>query len=240
MDKIKQLQEVIDNSNNIVFFGGAGVSTESGLKDFRSVDGLYSQKYDYPPEEILSHDFFFYHTKEFYKFYKDKLLVDNVKPNPCHLQLAKLEQAGKLKAIITQNIDNLHSLAGSKVVLELHGTIMKNHCVRCNSYYEGFDFIKNVDIPICPKCQGIIKPDVVLYNEQLDQQTIYDTIKYISKADTLIVGGCSLTVYPAAGFINYFHGKNLVVINKSNTYIDKRATLVINEPIGKVMSQIKI
>lgn len=233
------LQEIIDGSDNIVFFGGAGVSTESGIPDFRSVDGLYNQKYDYPPETILSHTFFMDKTEEFYKFYRDKLIVKNVQPNKAHLALARLEEAGKLKAVITQNIDGLHQTAGSKNVLELHGSTMRNYCMDCGKFY-GADFIeKSAGVPYC-ECGGIVKPDVVLYEEMLNDSIISKSVKFISEADVLIIGGTSLNVYPAAGFINYFKGTRLVIINKASTPADNRADLVINKPIGEVMGSLKI
>ncbi|MCC8161068.1 MAG: NAD-dependent protein deacylase [Oscillospiraceae bacterium] len=233
------LQEIVDNSENIVFFGGAGVSTESGIPDFRSVDGLYNQKYDYPPETILSRTFFLDKTEEFYKFYRDKLIVKGAKPNKAHIALARLEEKGKLKAVITQNIDGLHQTAGSKNVLELHGSTLRNYCMDCGKFY-GADAIENsAGIPRC-ECGGIIKPDVVLYEEMLDDSVITKSVKFISEADTLIIGGTSLNVYPAAGFINYFHGSNLVIINKTSTPADKNADLVINKPIGEVLGSLKI
>ncbi len=233
------LQEIVDNSENIVFFGGAGVSTESGIPDFRSVDGLYNQKYDYPPETILSRTFFLDKTEEFYKFYRDKLIVKGAKPNKAHIALARLEEKGKLKAVITQNIDGLHQTAGSKNVLELHGSTLRNYCMDCGKFY-GADAIENsAGIPRC-ECGGIIKPDVVLYEEMLDDSVITKSVKFISEADTLIIGGTSLNVYPAAGFINYFHGSNLVIINKASTPADKNADLVINKPIGEVLGSLKI
>lgn len=238
-DKICKLQEIIDECNSIVFFGGAGVSTESGVPDFRSEDGLYHQKYDYPPETILSHTFFMNKTEDFYKFYRDKMLCDTAKPNAAHIKLAELESAGKLKAVITQNIDNLHFEAGSKTVYELHGSVHRNYCMNCHKFY-GFDDIKNKAlVPLC-ECGGIIKPDVVLYEEGLDDRTIRNSIMAISNADALIIGGTSLAVYPAAGLIDYFNGKYLVVINRDATPRDNEADLVINEPIGKVFSQIKV
>ena len=234
------LQEIIDQSDNIVFFGGAGVSTESGIPDFRSVDGLYNQKYDYPPETILSRTFFMNKTKEFYKFYRDKLIIHGVKPNKAHIALARLEEKGKLKAVITQNIDGLHQLAGSKNVIELHGSTLRNYCMDCGEAY-GIDYIDKADgIPRCESCGGIIKPDVVLYEEMLDDNAIRSAVSYISKADTLIIGGTSLNVYPAAGFINYFGGGYLVIINKASTPADRNAELVINEPIGEVLGSLKI
>ncbi len=233
------LQEIINKSNNIVFFGGAGVSTESGIPDFRSVDGLYNQKYDYPPETILSHTFFMNNTSEFFRFYRDKLIVKNVKPNKAHVTLEKLEKAGKLKAVITQNIDGLHQAAGSRNVLELHGSVLRNFCMECNRAYGLETVEKSVDIPKC-ECGGIIKPDVVLYEEMLDDSIISKSVKYISEADTLIIGGTSLNVYPAAGFINYFNGQHLVIINKASTPADKKADLVINEPIGEVLGRLEL
>ena len=238
-EKIMKLQELIDEHDNIVFFGGAGVSTESGIPDFRSQDGLYHQKYDFPPETILSHTFFLNHPEEFYKFYRDKMLCDTAKPNAAHLKLAELEQAGKLKAVITQNIDNLHQMAGSKKVLELHGSVYRNHCVKCGKSYD-FKYMKESEgVPKCT-CGGIIKPDVVLYEEGLDDYTIQESVRAISEADVLIIGGTSLAVYPAAGLIDYFRGNHLVVINKAPTPRDKYADLLIKEPIGKVFSQIRV
>ena len=233
---IDKLNKIINESNNIVFFGGAGVSTESGVPDFRSVDGIYNQKYDYPPELILSHDFFFTKTKDFYKFYFDKLVNPEILPNDCHKKLKELEDSGKLKAIITQNIDGLHEMAGSKNVITIHGTIYKNHCVNCNKEYSLDDILKYNDVPTC-KCGGLIKPDVVLYGEPLNNDDYMSAIKYISEADTLIVGGTSLNVYPAAGLINYFKGKNLIIINKE--HLDVNCDLQINKPIAEVFKQIK-
>ena len=240
MNKIEELQKIINESTGIVFFGGAGVSTESGIPDFRSQDGLYNQKYDYPPEEILSSRFFFNNTKEFYKFYFDKLINLDVKPNDCHLKLKELEDVGKLKCVITQNIDGLHEMAGSKNVITLHGTVYKNHCIDCNKQYD-LDYVlkyKN-DIPKC-ECGGIIKPNVVLYEEALNDRDITLAISNILEADTLIIGGTSLNVYPAAGLIRYFNGKNLIIINKDATSYDDLATLVIREPIAKVFKEIKV
>ncbi len=241
MDKIKQLQDILQNSNSIVFFGGAGVSTESGIKDFRSKDGLYNQKFDYPPEQILSQQFFFVKTKEFFEFYFDKMLDLSIKPNAAHLQLAKWEKLGKVKAIVTQNIDGLHQLAGSKKVYELHGTVHKNRCIKCNKFYSAEDIIKfkNKGIPKC-SCGGVIKPEVVLYNEGLDSATINGAVEAIASCDTLIVAGTSLTVYPAAGLIDYFRGKHLILINRDQTGRETGAELVINEPVGKVLSQINL
>lgn len=239
MGEIARLQEIIDESKNIVFFGGAGVSTESGIPDFRSVDGLYHQEWDFPPEVILSHTFFQRKPAEFYRFYQAKMLCDTAKPNAAHKKLAQLEEQGKLKAIVTQNIDNLHQMAGSKNVLELHGSVYRNHCVKCHSFYD-FAYMKtNKGIPRCSKCGSIIKPDVVLYEEALNQEVVNASVHAISHADTLIIGGTSLSVYPAASLIDYFSGKHLVVINRDKTPQDKMAELVINQPIGKVFEQIK-
>ena len=238
MNKIEKLQELIDNSNYIVFFGGAGVSTASGIKDFRSKDGLYNMKYDYPPEQILSHSFFYNNTKEFYRFYIDKMNSTDKKPNSCHLYLTKLEKRKKLKAIITQNIDGLHQKAKSKNVFELHGSIYRNRCIKCNKFYDEKIVFESKDIPKCT-CGGLIKPEVVLYEEPLDENTIMESIKHISNADLLIVAGTSLTVYPASGFINYFKGKNLVIINKMTTSFDNKADLVINEDIEKIFKNLK-
>ena len=239
-DKITQLQKMIDGSDNIVFFGGAGVSTESGIPDFRSVDGLYNQKYDYPPETILSHTFFMSYTEEFYNFYHENIIFENAKPNAAHLKLAELEDKGKLKAVITQNIDNLHQAAGSRNVYELHGSIHRNYCMKCGKFFDLSYVSKSEGIPKCDKCAETIKPDVVLYEESLDSQILTDSIKAIQQADMLIIGGTSLAVYPAAGLINYYTGNKLVLLNKSATPYDNRADLVINEPIGEVLSQIKI
>lgn len=237
--EVEKLQKIIDEHDNIVFFGGAGVSTESGIPDFRSQDGLYHQKYDYPPETILSHTFFMRKPQEFYKFYRDKMLCDTAKPNAAHLKLAELEQAGKLKAVITQNIDNLHQMAGSKKVLELHGSVYRNYCMKCGKFYD-FAFMKNsVGVPRC-ECGGMIKPDVVLYEEGLDNQTISESVSAIASAQVLIIGGTSLAVYPAASLIDYFRGDQLVVINKSSTPRDRYANLLIQEPIGQVFSQIAV
>ncbi len=236
-EKIELLKKYIKKSNSIVFFGGAGVSTESGIKDFRSVDGLYNESYDYPPEEILSHHFFINKTKEFYKFYKDKLNCTDIKPNICHKYLTKLEKSGKLKAIITQNIDGLHQKAKSKNILELHGTIYKNYCMKCGKFYDAKDIFNSKDIPKC-KCGGIIKPDVVLYEEALNEDTINKTISYISKSDLLIVAGTSLTVYPASSFIRFFQGKHLVIINKDTTPLDNIADLIINDSLGNVFKKL--
>ena len=238
MDNINKLIEWIKDSKKIVFFGGAGVSTESGLKDFRSVDGLYNEKYDYPPEEILSHHFFIEHPDEFYKFYKDKLNTTNFKPNITHIVLAELEEKKKLSCVITQNIDGFHQEAGSKKVLELHGTIKKNHCMDCNKFYDDKYVFNSDGVPKC-SCGGIIKPDVVLYEEPLDDNTVIEAIKEIRECDLLIIGGTSLNVYPAAGYINYYNGKYLVLINKDKTMYDNRCDLVINDSIGKVFKEIE-
>lgn len=227
------LRQWIEGSDNIVFFGGAGVSTESGIPDFRSQDGLYNQEYDYPPETIISHSFYMRNPEEFYRFYKNKMIFTEAKPNAAHLALAKLERQGKLKAVITQNIDGLHQMAGSKEVLELHGSIHRNYCSRCGKFY-GLDAVTGVQgVPRCD-CGGIIKPDVVLYEEGLDQHTLQKSVYYIRHADVLIIGGTSLAVYPAAGLIDYYQGNKLVLINKSATARDAHADLVINEPIGQV------
>ena len=254
-DEIKKLQDAIDESNYIVFFGGAGVSTESGIPDFRSQDGLYNQKYKYPPEEIVSHTFFVRKTEEFYEFYKDKMLAPDAKPNAAHIKLAEMEKAGKLKAVITQNIDGLHQAAGSKEVLELHGSVLRNYCTKCGKKFSsteddvnaGIKYILASDgVPKCDniidgkKCGGVLKPDVVLYEEGLDNDVISRSVMHISKADMLIIGGTSLVVYPAAGFINYFKGKHLAVLNMAATSRDSEADIVIREKIGKVFSQINV
>ncbi len=239
MNEIERLAQIIKDSSNTVFFGGAGVSTESGLKDFRSKDGLYHEKYKYPPEEILSHHFFLENTQEFYKFYRDKMNSLNYKPNITHHVLAKLEEKGLLKAIITQNIDGFHQMAGSKNVLELHGSVLRNHCIKCHNFYAAEYIFSSKDIPKC-SCGGIIKPEVVLYEEPLDDEILKKAIKEISAADTLIIGGTSLNVYPAAGLINYFQGKNLVLINKEKTAYDIKCNLVIHDSIGKVMEKINM
>lgn len=235
--ELQQLKEWIEESDNLVFFGGAGVSTESGIPDFRSEDGLYHQQYQYPPETIISHSFYQRNPEEFYRFYKDRMIFRDAKPNAAHLALAKLEQQGKLKAVITQNIDGLHQAAGSREVLELHGSIHRNYCTRCGRFY-GLDAVVHADgVPRC-ECGGIVKPDVVLYEEGLDMETMNRSVSYISKADVLIVGGTSLVVYPAAGLIDYYRGKKLVLINRSATAVDGRADLVINGKIGEVLSQV--
>lgn len=234
-----QLQQIINESNNIVFFGGAGVSTESGIPDFRSVDGLYNQKYDYPPEEILSHTFFNAHTEYFYDFYRDKMLVLDAEPNAAHLKLAELEQAGKLTAVVTQNIDGLHQKAGCKNVFELHGSVHRNYCTSCHKFYNAEYIKSSKGVPRC-NCGGIIKPDVVLYEEGLDDNTVSRAINAIKNADCLIVAGTSLNVYPAAGFIRYFCGKYFVLINRDPTPADSMADLVIHDKVGKVLSAINV
>lgn len=246
--KIAQLQKIIDGSGNIVFFGGAGVSVESGIPDFRSPKtGIYKKQYEqkygnYPPEEIISHSFYMRDPGIFYRFYVDEMLKPALaaEPNPAHRKLAQLEQAGKLKAVVTQNIDGLHQKAGSKTVYELHGSVLRNYCTRCGTFYDGA-FIEKADgIPRCPKCGGMIKPDVVLYEEGLDENVISGAIRAIAQADVLIIGGTSLVVYPAAGLIDYFRGSRLVLVNKSSTGRETGADLVINDPIGEVFSQIEV
>ena len=251
-EKIEKLQEMVDKANRVVFFGGAGVSTESGIPDFRSVDGLYHQKYDYPPETILSHTFFVNKTDEFYKFYYDKIMLKGANPNKAHLKLAEMEASGKLTAVITQNIDGLHQKAGSKKVLELHGSVLRNYCERCGKFFDG-DFIMEEKAkweaggskieeatPKCPDCGGRIKPDVVLYEEGLDNAVINEAVEQIATADLLIIGGTSLVVYPAAGLVDYFRGDNLVLINKSSTTRDGRADLIIADAIGEVLDEIRV
>ncbi len=238
-DVIRELNEIIQKYDNIVFFGGAGVSTESGIPDFRSVDGLYHQQYDYPPETILSHTFYRRKPEEFYRFYRNKMLFTDVLPNAAHLKLAELEARGKVRAVVTQNIDGLHQAAGSKVVLELHGSVLRNFCEHCHAFYDLNYIINSTGVPTCTKCGGPVKPDVVLYEEGLDDKTIRDSVRYISEADVLIIGGTSLAVYPAAGLIDYFKGDKLVVINKAPTPRDKHADLLIQEPIGQVFAQIE-
>ena len=237
MNHIGMLQEMINESNQIVFFGGAGVSTESNIPDFRSADGLYQKSYKYPPEQVVSHTFFVQKPELFYEFYKSKMMFLNAKPNKAHRKLAEIEEKGKLKAVITQNIDGLHQLAGSKCVLELHGSIHRNYCQKCGKFYDA-KYVKNSEgIPMC-ECGGIVKPDVVLYEEGLDSMTIQQSVRAISEAEMLIIGGTSLVVYPAASFIDYFKGKYLVVINKSATSRDAQADLCIQEPIGEVLGNI--
>lgn len=237
MDKIEQLREIVAASNNIVFFGGAGVSTESGIPDFRSVDGLYNQKYKYPPEKIVSHTYYRHYPEEFYEFYKDKMIVTDAEPNAAHIRLAELEKKGKVKAVITQNIDGLHQKAGSKEVLELHGSIHRNYCEQCHKSYNLDYIIQSEGVPRC-KCGGTVRPDVVLYEEGLDNRLIQKAVRYIHQAEVLIIGGTSLVVYPAAGLIDYFKGKYLVVINKSPTPRDASADILIQDSIGKVFSNI--
>lgn len=241
MTNTEEFLKIIQETDNIVFFGGAGVSTESGMPDFRSVDGLYSQKYDYPPETILSHTFYVKKTEEFYRFYRDKMLCLTAEPNDTHLKLAELEAAGKLKAVITQNIDGLHQKAGSRMVLELHGSVHRNYCRTCGKEFNAeYVLASDTNIPLCDSCKGQIKPDVVLYEEGLDQQIIEAAVSYIRNADVLIIGGTSLAVYPAAGLIDYYHGNQLVLINKSTTPMDSRADLLISAGLGEVFRQIKV
>ena len=239
-ESVRKLQEIIDRSNRIVFFGGAGVSTESGIPDFRSQDGLYNQQYKYPPETIISHSFFRRNPEEFYRFYKDKMLIFDVEPNPAHKKLAELEAAGKLLAVVTQNIDGLHQRAGSKRVYELHGSIHRNYCMNCHKFFTGEEIKAMKGVPRCDDCGGMIKPDVVLYEEGLDSAVISGAVHAIQKADCLIVGGTSLVVYPAAGLLDYFRGGSLVLINKSATTRDESADLVIREPIGEVLGKIRV
>ncbi len=238
-EKINEFIKIINESNNIVFFGGAGVSTESGIPDFRSKDGLYNQKYKFPPEEILSHTFFMNNTGEFYKFYRDKMNSLKYEPNITHLKLAKLEKIGKLKAIITQNIDGLHQKAGSRVVYELHGSVLRNYCMKCKKAYSADYIFSNENIPIC-ECGGLIKPDVVLYGEMLNDDIVSKSIEAIKNAEVLIIGGTSLTVYPANSLIYYFKGKKLILINKDFTQMDNMADLVINDSLGNVFKKLDI
>lgn len=233
------LQEIIDVSERVVFFGGAGVSTESGIPDFRSVDGLYNQKYDYPPEQILSHTFFRSKTAEFYRFYRDKMLCLDAKPNKAHLKLAEMERKGKLSAVITQNIDGLHQAAGSKRVLELHGSVLRNYCENCGKFYTAQDILNSEGVPVC-SCGGTVKPDVVLYEEGLDNKTVNEAVHEIQSCDTLIIAGTSLTVYPAAGMVRYFRGKHLVLINRDETPMDGSADLVIHDKVGEVLDSLVI
>lgn len=239
MNNTQILQRIIDNSKRIVFFGGAGVSTESGIPDFRSVDGLYNQKYDVPPETILSHTYFVRHTEKFFDFYRDKMLCLDAKPNKAHLKLAELENAGKLSAVVTQNIDGLHTAAGSKTVYELHGSVHRNYCVKCGKFYSAEYILTSKGIPKC-ECSGIIKPDVVLYEEGLDDATVTGAVNSIANADTLIIAGTSLTVYPAAGMIRYFGGDNLILINRDSTPMDSAASLVIHDKVGEVLDGIEV
>ncbi len=234
---IEKLQQMIDGSRRIVFFGGAGVSTESGIPDFRSVDGLYHQKFDYPPETILSHSFFISHTADFFDFYRQKMICLTARPNAAHRKLAELEAAGRLSAVVTQNIDGLHQMAGSKNVLELHGSVHRNYCQKCHKCYSAEEILNSTGIPRC-SCGGLIKPDVVLYEEQLDSHTIDKSLRYISEADMLIIAGTSLTVYPAASLIRYFRGSYLVLINRDPTPMDNRTSLTIHGKVGEVLGQI--
>ena len=234
---LETLRQWVSESRRIVFFGGAGVSTESGIPDFRGVDGLYRQKYDYPPETILSHDFFMRRPEEFYRFYREKILVEGAKPNPAHYKLAEWEAEGRLLAVITQNIDGLHQLAGSKNVLELHGSVQRNHCVKCRRFYTDVAIRAMQGVPHC-ECGGVIKPDVVLYGEALDQDVMHRAISALSQADMLIIGGTSLSVYPAAGLIDLYNGNRLVLINKTETPQDRRANLILRDPIGQIFSQL--
>lgn len=236
-DSVKKLKEIVDNSDNIVFFGGAGVSTESNIPDFRSTDGLYNQTYKYPPETILSHSFYVRNTEEFYRFYKDKMLYLGAKPNKAHLKLAEWEKSGKLKAVITQNIDGLHQAAGSKKVYELHGSVLRNYCTKCGKFFSAQYILESDGVPKC-ECGGIIKPDVVLYEEGLDNEVMRNAISAIANADVLIIGGTSLAVYPAAGLIDYYRGNKLVLVNKSTTPMDSRANLLVSGSIGEIFDQI--
>ena len=237
--EIEKLTQILRDSNNIVFFGGAGCSCESGIPDFRSASGLWNEKLkiNLTPEQLVSHTMFMKYPKEFFEFYRDKLIYPDAKPNAAHIALAKLEEMGKLKAVVTQNIDGLHQAAGSKHVYELHGSVLRNYCVKCHAFYDEKFILESKGVPTCTKCGGNVKPDVVLYEEGLDNNVIRGAIAAISKADTLIIGGTSLVVYPAAGLINYFRGKNLVLINKSSTSADNKADLVIHEAIGKVLGE---
>lgn len=236
---MQELEQIVLSAKKAVFFGGAGVSTESGIPDFRSVDGLYHQKYDYPPETILSHTFFENHTKEFFDFYREKMLCLDAKPNAAHRKLAELEEAGKLAAVVTQNIDGLHSAAGSRCVYELHGSVHRNYCRTCGRSYPAEFMLKSKGIPTC-ECGGIIKPDVVLYEESLDEKCIRGAVSAISSADVMIVAGTSLTVYPAAGFLHYFNGEHLILINKDKTPYDHMATMVLHEKVGEVLGSIRV
>lgn len=236
-EKIMQLKKWIDDSENVVFFGGAGVSTESGIPDFRSVDGLYNQKWKYPPETILSHSFFVRCPEEYYLFHREKLVIDGVKPNAAHLKLAELERKGKLRAVVTQNIDGLHQAAGSKKVLELHGSILRSYCSACGRPYPADKMNRGEGVPHC-SCGGVVRPDIVLYEEPLDEAVVTEAVRVISEAEVLIIGGTSLNVYPAAGLINYYRGNKLALVNLSRTPYDGEADLVINEKIGKVFSQL--
>lgn len=234
MENLEKLKQIIENSDNIVFFGGAGVSTESGIPDFRSVDGLYNQKYDYPPETIISHTFYRRKPEEFYRFYKDKMLCLTAKPNAAHLKLAQWEKQGKLKAVITQNIDGLHQAAGSKKVLELHGCVQRNYCEECGKFFDAEYMLHSEGVPKCDECGGSIKPDVVLYEEGLNQQILTESVSLIKHADVLIIGGTSLVVYPAAGLIDYYRGNKLILINKTPTGKDSMADLIVKGSIGEI------
>lgn len=240
MDQLAQLQQWVDESRYIVFFGGAGVSTESGVPDFRSVDGLYRQKYPYPPETILSHTFYARKPEEFFRFYREKMLFPDARPNAAHLKLAELERAGKLAAVVTQNIDGLHQAAGSREVLELHGSVHRNYCEGCRKFFDLDYMCAGAEVPICDRCGGRVKPDVVLYEEALDEATMSKALRHIQRADLLIVGGTSLAVYPAAGLVNYYRGNRLVLINKSPTPYDANADLLIAAPIGEVLGAIEV
>lgn len=237
--EVEQLQNIIDDSKRIVFFGGAGVSTESNIPDFRSADGLYQQKYKYSPEQIVSHSFFVRNPEGFYEFYKEKMMFLDAKPNAAHLKLAELEEAGKLTAVITQNIDGLHQAAGSKHVMELHGSVHRNYCMKCHKFFDASYMLHSAGVPKC-ECGGVIKPDVVLYEEGLDNEVVSDAIRTIAEAEVMIVGGTSLAVYPAAGLLDYFRGRALVLINKGATPQDRNADLLIQKPIGQIFSQIKV
>lgn len=239
-EEIARLQEIVQSAKRMVFFGGAGVSTESGIPDFRSQDGLYHQKYDVPPETILSHTYFVRHTEAFYRFYRDKMICLTAKPNAAHQKLAELEQKGRLSAIVTQNIDGLHQMAGSKTVYELHGSVHRNLCQNCGALYDAAWILQTEGVPHCPKCGGLVKPDVVLYEESLPEETVENAVAAIAEADVLLIGGTSLAVYPAAGLLRYFSGEHLVVLNRDATQIDRQAELCIREKIGMVLSQISV
>lgn len=237
MDEVRQLAQIVENSRNIVFFGGAGVSTESGIPDFRSTDGLYNQQWDYPPETILSHTFFERHTEDFYRFYREKMLFLDAKPNPAHIRLAQLEEEGKLCGVVTQNIDGLHQAAGSKKVFELHGSVLRNNCTKCGKFFPVQHILETEGVPRCD-CGGVVRPDIVFYEEPLKDEDIERAVHFIREADVLIIGGTSLVVYPAAGLINYYRGHKLVLVNKGETGADSYADLVIHEKIGEVFSQL--
>lgn len=239
-EKIAKLQQMIDESHKIVFFGGAGVSTESGIPDFRSTDGLYHQKYQYPPEVMVSHTFFVQKTEEFFDFYRNKMIFTEAEPNPAHVKLAQMEKAGRLSAVVTQNIDGLHQAAGSQKVFELHGSVHRNYCQKCGKFYDVNYIVGAKGVPHCGECGGIVKPDVVLYEEGLDAATMEGAIRAISDADMLMIGGTSLVVYPAAGMIDYFRGKYLVVLNRDATSRDRQADLCITDPIGEVLDQVTV